>query len=355
MIDIIQKTEYQTSPFPASQTLPLPVSQIPIKDPTEIEIDTKDLSFLFQRKPSPRNSSWPPYNRSYHRRENISDQIASLINELSVDNSDIDVIQTRRRSASQDMTHATDKKISETLDIPCRERYGYTYEFGNNASEIIKSLYNPIERCKSSGIIPYTIHKGKLMFLFQKLNDPIRKKDSGWNDFGGKRIIYFDRDKEIYTIEESVRTAAREFSEETSCLFYANDHKLHTNYEMLRDRPELDYGEKEVSTLIEMIPKSTNYHADKINEIVIPLYISSKETYISYLLRVNYLPASDLPRAEDIHIDYADRYLRTCQWFTIDELMELPETAFHKRLQITRIQQRIASYHNMDHFIDKKF
>lgn len=262
---------------------------------------------------------------------------------------------TRSRSMSQEALQNSTKSCGkngwrEGKSLPPRREY--TYEFGNNAAEIIKSLYNPIERCKSSGVIPYTIHQGQLMFLFQRLDDPIRKKDSGWNDFGGKRIVYYDEPKGVYTIEESVQTAAREFSEETSCLFYANDHELFSEYRMLVDRPNLDYGEKEVKVLTEMIAKSAEYHAKKINQVVIPLYVSSKETYISYFLRVNYLPASDLPRAEDIHIDYPDRYYRTCQWFTMEELMQLPETSFHKRLQITRVQQRIASYYEMDHFIE---
>nr|QZX42978.1 hydrolase [Mimivirus sp.] len=94
-----------------------------------------------------------------------------------------------------------------------------------------------------------------------------------------------------------------------------------------------------------MILVSQKFYTDKITEYVLPIYVSSKETYISYFVKVKYIIENDLPKAEDIHINYEDRYLRDCQWFTLDEILNLCEKDFHKRLQITRIQQRITKYY----------
>ena len=201
--------------------------------------------------------------------------------------------------------------------------------------------YDAITNCKSAGIIPYTIHNGKLYFLLQNFLHPIRKKDNGWNDFGGKRTD---------SNEPTAETAAREFSEETSCLFYLNECKdtdpaaSQEQYNLFKDNPELTYSPETIELLKQTIIKSQQYYMDKITEFVSPIHISSKETYISYFVNVAYIPASDLPRAEDIHIAYELRYIRECKWFSYTELMMLNEKDFHKRLQITRIQQRIASY-----------
>ena len=211
--------------------------------------------------------------------------------------------------------------------------------------------YDAITNCKSAGVIPYAIHNGKLYFLLQNFVHPIRKKDNGWNDFGGKRAGL---------LESTAETAAREFSEETSCLFYLNECKqsgqsapctgkedtiqLQEHYNLFKDNPELSYTPETIELLKQTIIKSQLHYMDKITEFVSPIHISSKETYISYFVNVAYIPATDLPRAEDIHIDYELRYIRECRWFSYTELMMLNEKDFHKRLQITRIQQRIASY-----------
>lgn len=198
--------------------------------------------------------------------------------------------------------------------------------------------YDAINKCKSAGVIPYCIENDKVYFLFQRIISPLRKKDSGWNDFGGKKI----------SLEETTaETAAREFSEETSCLFYLkeNPSKPAEYYEILKDNKDLEYNDDAVNLLKELIKESKEFYKEKITEYVLPIYISSKETYISYFIKVPYIPVSDLPHAEDIHIYYDERYVRECKWFTIEELMELNEKDFHKRLQITRIQQRINSYY----------
>lgn len=205
--------------------------------------------------------------------------------------------------------------------------------------------YDAIVNCKSAGIIPYAIHNNTIYFLFQQITNPIRKKDSGWNDFGGKRISL---------AESTIETAAREFSEETSCLFYLheqNNEESKKTYHLLKDNKDLHYDTQTVEILKKLISISQKYYVERINEFVSPIYISSKETYISYFVRVDYIPDHDLPRAEDIHIPYENRYIRTCKWYSIDELLKLDEKDFHKRLQITRIQQRINNYHRKGLFI----
>lgn len=197
--------------------------------------------------------------------------------------------------------------------------------------------YDAINKCKSAGVIPYCIENGRLYFLLQRIIEPIRKKDSGWNDFGGKRLS---------TEETTAETAAREFSEETSCLFYLREaaDKPKEYYDILKNNDELEYNTEAITLLKNLIKESRDFYRDKITQYVLPIYISSKETYISYFIKVPHIPVSDLPRAEDIHIDYEERYVRECKWFTFEELMELNDKDFHKRLQITRIQQRISSY-----------
>jgi hypothetical protein len=226
--------------------------------------------------------------------------------------------------------------------------------------------YDAISNCKSAGIIPYTFHDSKLMFLFQKINNPPRKKDNGWNDFGGKRS-FVKMDDELtfpmtdfdqkFQLESTADTAGREFSEETSCLFYlkmlinSGDQEAQKMYDMLKnDHTMKDYSTKQIDLLKDLIPKSQKYYSDKINQFVIPIHVSSKETYISYFIKVDYIPEKDLPQAEDMHVYYEDRYYRTCKWFTLDEIRAMSEHDFHKRLQITKIQQRINNYTKKDLF-----
>ncbi|MEM0354007.1 MAG: hypothetical protein QXW79_00360 [Thermoplasmata archaeon] len=200
-------------------------------------------------------------------------------------------------------------------------------------------LYNALSNCKSAGVIPYTVHRNKTLFLFQRLDKPLRKKDAGWNDFGGKRMNMDESTAEI---------AAREFCEETSCLFYLvekNDEESQRLYENLKSKDDLTYDERIVEDLKKIMPIAQKFYYDKITEYVIPIHISSKETYISYFVKVKYIPASDIPKAEDIHINYKIRYIRTCKWFSFEELMCLNENEFHKRLRITKIKQRIDNYY----------
>lgn len=205
--------------------------------------------------------------------------------------------------------------------------------------------YNAINNCRSAGIIPYCIHENKLYFLLQQTKHPVKKKLMGWNDFGGKQIDKW---------ESTANTAAREFSEETSCLFYLNENKNEKHdeyYNMLKNNNSVNYNDDHATVLKQLIPESQKFYHDKITEFIIPIHASSKETYITYFVNVGYIPESDLPQAEDIHIDYDFRYIRECKWFTIDEINSLSDNEFHKRLQITKIKQRIQNYLAKDMFI----
>lgn len=209
--------------------------------------------------------------------------------------------------------------------------------YNKNLPNVFKS-YNAVQKAKGSGIIPYSIIDGNIYFLLQKTDSPCKKKDSGWNDFGGKKN----------KSEHTVMTAAREFSEETSCLFYLkeiDDEESNLLYEKLKDNPTLSYDEESIEKLKKIINISEQFFFDKINAYVNPIYVSSKEIYISYIIKVKYIPITDIPRAEDLHIPYEDRYVRECKWFSLDEFMLLEEEDFHKRLQITKVKYRIKNYY----------
>jgi hypothetical protein len=195
---------------------------------------------------------------------------------------------------------------------------------------------------KGAGVIPYAIIDGNQYFLLQHADVPCKRKDLGWNDFGGKKNL----DEEISL------TAAREFSEETSCLFYLKENNTIENinlYEKLKNNLLLEYDSDTIAKLINIIPMAQKYFADKIDDST--LCVSSRDTYLSYFIRVNYISAKDIPIAEDLHISYAERYTRICKWFTFDELMNFETTDFHKRLQIAKIKNYIKLYHDKNLFI----
>jgi hypothetical protein len=198
--------------------------------------------------------------------------------------------------------------------------------------------YDAVQKAKGAGIIPYAIYNGQIHLLLQKINNPLKKKDGGWNDFGGKKNNKLESTSEV---------GAREFSEETSCLFYLEeqgDLDSATLYSKLKDNPTLTYDDLTISELKETIKKSLIFFSERINTYVNPIHVSSKETYISYVVKVKYIPIEDIPRAEDIHIPYEERYIRTCKWFTLEEFMDLDENDLHKRLQITKVKNRIQNF-----------
>lgn len=185
---------------------------------------------------------------------------------------------------------------------------------------------------KSSGIIPWCIHNGEKKFLFQRISN--NENIKGWLDFGGK----CDKNEDI------LKTAAREFSEETSGMFYlfskdfqimypdANPkyiyHKYLANHKSLNKKRQLK--------LLKLINESTEYFYDKLllNKLV---YSYSSVRYICYYVQVEYIQPSKLLESEDIHVYYKHRYIRQSKWFTIKEIKDSHKHDFHKRLQFTNM------------------
>jgi hypothetical protein len=196
--------------------------------------------------------------------------------------------------------------------------------------------YDAHTSCRSAGIIPYTFINGSLFFLLQHLDNPFKENDKGWNDFGGKRNYVGETPPEI---------ASREFNEETSCLFYLDIHNQELFNKMLNN-PHLEYDDDTMAQLQETIPVASKYFYDKITSVPTPLYVSAKDVYISYFVKMNHIPERIIPAAEDIHIDYEDRYRRTCKWFSYDEIINNNSSIFHKRLQITNLQYRIKYFYS---------
>ena len=304
----------------------------------------KTLNIPIKNKNIEYNSKY--ISKSWDESTRTIDESSRTINKIQIDNTEnspresINIYKSKNDKRKYSIINHSMSPIDEYFLDKTRNKFNKDYlENYTNDNYIFKS-YDAITNCKSAGIIPYSIYNGKLYFLLQQSVNPLRKKDYGWNDFGGKKID---------PKENTSETAAREFSEETSCLFYLkeqNNDESKKLYDILKDNQELYYDDETISNLKKLIPISQKYFADKITEYVLPIYVSSKETYISYFIRVEYIPEKDLPRAEDIHIPYEYRYIRMCKWFTFDELMNIDEKDFHKRLQITRIKQRINNYHD---------
>lgn len=136
--------------------------------------------------------------------------------------------------------------------------------------------------CKASGILPYTIIQNKLYFLLQK------NKKNIYSDFGGKREVY-DSDH--------IKTASREFAEETNGFFFKNNQK------------SIDDNIKK-STLI--IDSMVRYH----NPIYLYNYIGK---YLIYLL--------EIPSINPINLgiyEITNKYnvYRTCNWIEYNKLLD---------------------------------
>ena len=194
---------------------------------------------------------------------------------------------------------------------------------------------DPHTNAKGAGVIPYTYHNGELKFLLQKHIYPDIKKKRGWNDFGGSKDT---------GDSSAIEIACREFAEETSCLFYLkeiDDEDSVQFYDEFKDNKLLEYSPETIEKLIELIPEAKNYYINKCD--IRPNYCSSGEVYITYFIKVKYIDASDIPRSEDMFKDYETRYMRECSWFTVNELLNIDNTSFSKRLQIMSIQNRIRN------------
>jgi len=209
--------------------------------------------------------------------------------------------------------------------------------------------YDVLNNAQGAGIIPYTCLNGELLFLFQKTVFPDTAKNRGWNDFGGKRDDAIDRNaKEI---------ACREFSEETSCLFYLKEHPNETNnklYTELLHNKDMYYSPETLDKLKDTFVMSRDYYIDKLNCYELNFNLHIKEIYVSYFLYVPFISDDSFPRSEDIHLDYEYRYIRQCKWISLNDILTLDETEFHKRLQIMKIKNKIQDLWDQNFFNDYK-
>jgi hypothetical protein len=214
-------------------------------------------------------------------------------------------------------------------------------DFSPSEKKFIK--YDVFKNAQGAGIIPYTIHNGELLFLFQKTIFPDTTKNRGWNDFGGKKDDKLDNNaKEI---------ACREFSEETSCIFYLKENATDENNDLFSELTNTNYSSNTIDKLKDIFKKSTDYYTTKLNKYDLKFNLHIKEIYVSYFLHVPYVNADSFPKSEDIHLEYDYRYIRQCKWFKYDDIIEIDENEFHKRLQIMKIKNKIQDLWHQRFFI----
>jgi hypothetical protein len=214
----------------------------------------------------------------------------------------------------------------------------------NERSKFVK--YDVLNNAQGAGIIPYTYRDDELMFLFQKTIFPDTTKNRGWNDFGGKRDDKLDVD--------SKQTACREFSEETSCLFYLKEHNNTDNDLLYAEISKSDtFKPESLDALRDNFTPSRDYYLDRINTYDSDKFnLHIKEIYVSYFCWVPWIHQDDFPEHEDIHMYYEYRYVRECRWLTIDEVLALDDGEFHKRLQIMKIKNKIQDLWEQKLFYD---
>ena len=139
--------------------------------------------------------------------------------------------------------------------------------------------------CKACGILPFTIIENKLYFLLQK------DKKNIYSDFGGKREIY-DTDY--------IKTASREFAEETNGFFFTN--KLINND----------------ITIANNIKKSTII-IDSIIRYNKPLYLYNYiGKYLIYLLEIPSINTKFLGTCEHNNVKNVNRL---CNWTEYNKLL----------------------------------
>jgi 8-oxo-dGTP pyrophosphatase MutT (NUDIX family) len=206
----------------------------------------------------------------------------------------------------------------------------------SNSSIFSANIFKkPIAR--SAGVIPYTYIDGVLHFLLQKEDVPHMKKAKGWNDFGGKPEK---------TDKNSMETAVREFNEETGCLFYLKetDNILYNQLKQDNyDAKNKDHNKMVADTIVSIMKDAKTYYYNKLSATQ-PLFINNKTTYVSYFLPVEYIPTDELPKAEDMHVDYETRYWRTCRWFNYQEIINMDDRIMHSRIRVSPIKNKLMYY-----------
>lgn len=229
-------------------------------------------------------------------------------------------------------------KMSKIIDFEAIEKF----------LQIIPQYYT-VDKCKAAGIVPFSYDKnGELIFLLQKnidikscpfdpnkitlKNTNNRKRNcfSGWNDFGGKN----EQNEDI------IKTAIREFNEETSLMFYFAEINDTDSIEKIYN---LNY-EETIKTITNNLTNANDYYINKLKESRWPPNASSKDMYVTYFMKVPFLDADILPKWEDLLVNSPkeEKFKRLCKWFTVQEIFDLPTTEFHSRLQIVKFQKRLG-------------
>lgn len=217
----------------------------------------------------------------------------------------------------------------------------YYHNWLDNKRYAKKRFIDSISAC---GVIVYSVdpETGKLVFLFQKLKNPKSKKYFGLCDKGGKRIGR----------ENLFVTAAREFCEETGCMFYFKEKNKKYQYNIMKGAG-VDYNEKIADLFMCEINSAVNYYVNKLRNN--PKYIIAgyKHRYITYFLHVPYIPVEDLPKSEDPHIIFPDDDFdreRELFWVNYNDLVNKEIYEFHGRLRAANIIDKIK-----EHFITGTF
>jgi hypothetical protein len=252
-------------------------------------------------------------------------------------------------NSSNKSSHSGKTRRSDNTDVS----YG-SYGSYNSISSPPKFNECVTNNIKAAGVIPFTIINNELYFLFQRTVRPQTSKNIGWNDFGGKK-------EQSY--EDSLDIAARELSEETSCLFYLSDiitNKIEPNinlnytkkqyselFENLKDNANNYYSQNTIDDLKNIIPLATQHYITKLSNDMINFKI--KDIYMTYLMYVNYIPAEYLPKSEDVHVNYSERYIRECKWIKYSDLLNIVDDDFHRRIKVMHLKNKIKTLH------DKKF
>lgn len=134
--------------------------------------------------------------------------------------------------------------------------------------------------CKACGILPFTIIENKLYFLLQK------DKKNIYSDFGGKR--------ELYDIDY-IKTASREFAEETNGFFFNINQNSTNNI------------------------KKCTIITDSIIRYNKPLYLYNYiGKYLIYLLEIPAMNPKNLGKYE---INNIYNVYRSCNWIEYNKLL----------------------------------
>lgn len=216
---------------------------------------------------------------------------------------------------------------------------------------------------QAGGIVPYTFLNGELLFLMQRSKYFQNGNKSGWTDFGGAGYIG----------DFAYETAAREFCEETSSIFFLETmkrQKIVSNKEHLlksfHDKYKLVAGinkkvsklsanmqtiknnfltTKEQKIICELLGKSIEYYVNLLSSMSevnsIPCIKRRRKVYESFFLEVPYIPVEHIPMTEETHTEFDELCLRECKWMTLNDLKNIAKHEFHGRQHAMKFLQNI--------------